>query len=146
MNSLLSRFARERKLVSEHTVRPNLFRPNKNLKTSVFFIDDLSCAQIVDIARKCMASPMGNRRPNEEIVLFGWARFDKSAVPEAGLKLCIDGYCEDRHADIISWPIDRDGQKQKQQLLAAASCPVLLPSPKVLYKPPYDVTAAPEDG
>ena len=118
----LARFAVEGNRLTDSTVKPKLFEPNRALQLSVFGIDGLARKEIYDLGVKVAEQHPASRR------LHGWGEFNESAVNDAGLRVEHDEV-PPRHANIVGWPVDVPERKQRQQLLARCSCPVKLASP-----------------
>ena len=111
---ILSRFVlQERYIRANNTVRHSAFTPNRNGKTSVFRISDITENEIWVIGEREVAS-----KQNKPIL--GRADIITSIVISKGLKV-IPGEPPERHANIIDWPEEKSKQKQIALELAAES-------------------------
>lgn len=101
------------------------FRPDRNLKLSVFYIDSLNSQEVQDLGLEVV-----RLRP-DAVELHGWLEFDQSRVDEIGLLVQRDDN-PPRHANIIGWPHDVPERWLKAQRLSEAATLVTLNPPAVL--------------
>ncbi|MCK4728160.1 MAG: hypothetical protein KAT27_04495 [Desulfobacterales bacterium] len=89
---------------SDNTVRHNAFMPNREGKTSVYRIGDLTNEEIYGIGREYVAEPLG--KP-----LLGRADIVSSHIMDIELRIESHPDPHPRHANIVNWPPDKSKQK-----------------------------------
>ncbi len=94
------------------------FEPRKDGTLSVQNIDSLCKSEVVK-ADACVA------KINKK-TLYRWAKITRTKVEDIELSRCIDNHPWQGHAIISGWPRERNARLEKQKLLAAYSCGVLL--------------------
>ena len=78
--------------------------PNKEGETSVYRADGWSDGQTRDVGIQEVAMPQGK-------AIVGWADLMAKAVYDVSLNVRPDTNPLSRHADIVSWPIEKDKHK-----------------------------------
>ena len=95
-----------------------MFEPRRDGTLSVQNIDGLCKSEVVKA---------GTRAADKtHKTLYGWAKIARAKVEEIELSVCIDNNPWPGHAIIRGWPKERNARLDKQKLLAAYSCGVLL--------------------
>ena len=116
-----ARFAVHRGLVAS-IVRPKLFEPGRDSRLSVFSIQDLTYAEILEIGTQVVKNHNTAQR------LYGWAEFSEADVEEVGLQVERDDV-PPRHSSIVGWPIKDSERKEITLALAQRASAVVLDSP-----------------
>lgn len=122
---LLARFAVESKRFSGSIVKPKLFEPTRELKLSVFRIEQLSCDEICALGM-CVVSLLQVEKDKK---LYGWGEVGESEVCNVGLRVEHDDN-PPGHANVVDWPIEPNVRKLVQIKLAKLAKAVILKPPK----------------
>ena len=117
VSGLLARFAVEGGNLTAAAVKPKLFRPNRELKLSIFYVDGLDDPEIRAIGDNVVRLHRTAKR------LHGWGEFGEAAVAKANLRIDRDDD-PPRHANIVDWPTSAGERKQRQIFLAKCARPV----------------------
>lgn len=112
----LSRFlTSKRSFNREHNVvKPQAFRPPKDLRLSVFRTEGLAAKKVWALARRCVTQMSGRE-------VLGAAELDVVSVRALPPLSVNPDNNPPRHAEIIDWPPDKDARLSLSQKLAKAA-------------------------